>query len=247
MSLLTALVDRNGPDVISNLSLEIHAQEKVGICGRTGSAKSTLLKCILRLLEPRKGRIEIDEIDIQSLHLDTVRGRIGLIPQEPTLFFDTVRYNLDPFGVHTDVEIFRALELCGLREFIQEMSLDYIVSEQGANFSQGQRQLLCVVRALLRQSKILLLDEASASTDEESDRMLQQMIRHAFSDRTTLTVAHRLVSIADSDRVMVLSHGNVAEFDTPSTLLSQRGLFYNLVEALEKEEKSQCYALAHHE
>ncbi|KAH9255381.1 hypothetical protein BASA81_006500 [Batrachochytrium salamandrivorans] len=237
---------RDGQDVIPDLSLEIAPTEKIGICGRTGSAKSTLLKCFLRIMEPRRGRIVMDGIDISHVQLKTLRGRVGLIPQEPTLFYETVRYNLDPFNEHTDEAIFQALGLCGLEEFIRGTTLTYMVSEQGANFSQGQRQLLCVVRALLRQSKVLLLDEASASTDEESDRQLQQMIRVAFKHTTTLTVAHRLVSIADSDRVLVMNSGRIEEFDSPKNLLTKPGggMFKNMVDVLEDEEKEVCLRLA---
>lgn len=236
---------RRGPDVIKRLTLDIQPEEKVAVVGRTGSGKSTFLKVLLRIMEPRSGTILIDGVNITNIGLTVLRRRLGIIPQEPVLFFDTIRYNLDPFGQYSDAEIFQMLDLVGLGDFVRNMSLDYTVSESGANFSQGQKQLLCVVRALLRKTKILLLDEPSASIDQASDQVLQKTIRTAFVHCTTITVAHRLSSIADSDKIIVLSHGDLVEFDHPHVLLSkQDGHFRGMVNVLEESEKKLCESMA---
>jgi ABC-type multidrug transport system fused ATPase/permease subunit len=236
---------RKGPDVIKSLTLEILPQDKIGVVGRTGSGKSTFLRVLLRLTEPRSGSIVIDGVNIANIGLSVLRSHLGIIPQEPVLFFETIRYNLDPFGKYSDAEIFETLDLVGLGDFVRGMSLDYTVSEAGANFSQGQRQLLCVVRALLRKTKILLLDEPSASIDQASDQVLQRTIRTAFVHCTTITVAHRLSSIADSDKIVVLSHGDLVEFDHPHVLLSNKdGHLRGMVNVLEDTERRLCETMA---
>jgi ABC-type multidrug transport system fused ATPase/permease subunit len=224
-----------GVPVLHGLTASIKAKEKIGIVGRTGAGKSTLITALFRTTEPAGGSVEIDGIDIDQLGLFDLRRRLSIIPQVPQLFMGTVRYNLDPFGEHTDDEIWNVLTMVSLKPFIAESldkGLDSMVEENGGNFSVGQRQLLSMARCLLLDSHILLLDEATASLDVQSDALLQRMIRQHFKERTVLTIAHRLVTIIDCDRVMVLDKGRIVEFDSPKNLLLNRdGIFYGMVQA----------------
>lgn len=225
---------KNGPDVLNHLSFTVAPQEKLGIVGRTGSGKSTLAKAILRIVEVKSGKIFIDGVDISQLGIIKLRQSVGIIPQEPVLFFETIRYNLDPFQNYTDDAILSALDLCGMGNFARSVSLDYIIAENSTNLSLGQRASIACARVLIRNPKILLMDEASASFDRASDRQLQHVLRTAFKHTTMLTIAHRLVTVADYDRIMVLSEGKIKEFDTPETLLkNESGEFASLVSALD--------------
>ncbi|CAB4035945.1 multidrug resistance-associated 1-like, partial, partial [Paramuricea clavata] len=177
-----------------------------------------------------KGRIVIDGIDISDIGLHGLRSKITIIPQDPILFSASLRFNLDPFEKHTDEEIWSALEVAHLKSFVSGLdnTLNYAVAEGGENLSVGQRQLVCLARALLRRTKILVLDEATAAVDLETDELIQQTIRKEFSDCTVLTIAHRLNTIMDHTRIMVLSEGQILEFDTPGNLLEVKGVFYNM-------------------
>ena len=226
------------PLVLRNLNATVPAGSRVGICGRTGSGKSSLFSAIFRLVEPAEGSIEIDGQDITSLGLKTLRSKIAIIPQDPVLFVGNVRDNLDPFGTYSDAEIWEVLRLCNMFDVLQrrgvgesstEVKLMAPVSEGGSNFSQGERQLMCIARALLRKPKVLLLDEATASIDMDTDNIVQEMIRKIFCDCTTLTIAHRINTIADSDLIMVLDNGTIQEFDTPAKLLEAQGLYYEML------------------
>lgn len=226
-----------GAPVLHKLSASIKAKEKIGIVGRTGAGKSTLITALFRTTEPEHGRVLIDDIDIASLGLYDLRRRLSIIPQVPQLFMGTLRYNLDPFEEHSDERLWQVIEMVGLNPFISSLAqgLTSIVEENGSNFSIGQRQLVSMARCLLLDSNILLLDEATASLDVQSDSLLQKMIRTHFADRTVLTIAHRLVTIIDYDRVMVLDAGRIAEFDTPRNLLQiPNGIFYGMVQATGK-------------
>ena len=217
---------------LNGIEMEIFPEEKVGICGRTGSGKTTLTMALFRIVEPSGGSITIDGIDIHNLGLQKLRSRLTIIPQDPILFTGSLRFNLDPNDEHYDLEIWNALEQAHMKENIAstEMGLETQVEEGGQNFSVGQRQLLCLARALLRKTKILILDEATASIDFETDTMIQETIRHEFVRCTVLTVAHRLNTIADSDRIAVFSKGKLAEWDTPDNLLADpSSLYSNLV------------------
>jgi len=176
------------------------------------------------------GSIILHGVDVSRVGLQTLRSRLTIIPQEPVLFSSTLRFNLDPGSRHTDQQICRALELAGLSDIAAAPgALDQEVQERGENFSVGQRQLICLGRALLRSSKLLLLDEATAAVDLETDQLVQRTIREQFRDCTVLTIAHRLKTIMDSDRVLVLEHGELKEFDTPSRLLANpSSIFYSL-------------------
>uniref|UniRef100_A0A8C4SRQ5 ATP-binding cassette sub-family C member 5 n=1 Tax=Erpetoichthys calabaricus TaxID=27687 RepID=A0A8C4SRQ5_ERPCA len=210
------------PLVLNKLTFSIFAQEKIGIVGRTGSGKSSLVLALLRLVELAEGHITIDGVDIAQVGLDDLRRRLSVIPQDPVLFSGTVRLNMDPCSEYTDTRIWEALEKAHMKENVINLPqmLDSTVLENGENFSVGERQLLCVARALLRQSKIVLLDEATAAVDLETDTLIQEMIHNSFRSCTTLIIAHRLNTVLSCDRIMVLHQGEVVEFDTPSALLS---------------------------
>jgi len=218
---------------LNNLEVKVRDKAKVGIVGRTGAGKSSMMIALFRMVEPAEGTIEIDGIDITTIGLDDLRNKLSIIPQDPTLFIGTVRYNLDPFDQHSDEEIWDALQLVRLNDVISALpeKLNELVSENGSNFSVGERQLICMARALLRKSKILLLDEATASVDLITDNLIQKMIRENFKDQTVLTIAHRLNTIMDSTKVMVLDKGQIAEFNTPAKLLDANGIFASMVEA----------------
>ncbi|XP_062332155.1 ATP-binding cassette sub-family C member 5 [Osmerus eperlanus] len=210
------------PLVLKKLSFNIMPEETIGIVGRTGSGKSSLGVALFRLAELTGGSIIIDGIDIAQIGLDDLRSKLSIIPQEPVLFIGTVRSNLDPWGQYSDEQIWDALERTHIKEMISQLphSLSSEVMENGDNFSVGERQLLCVARALLRHSKILLLDEATAAIDTETDRLIQETIRESFVGCTTLVIAHRLNTVLSCKRVMVLDHGQILEFDSPSALLA---------------------------
>ncbi|NWS15133.1 MRP2 protein, partial [Pachyramphus minor] len=200
---------------------------QVGVVGRTGAGKSSLTNCLFRVLEAAGGKIIIDEVDIATIGLHDLRKNLTIIPQDPVLFTGTLRMNLDPFDQYSDEEVWKALELAHLKTYVQDRpeGLLHLVSEGGENLSVGQRQLVCLARALLRKAKILILDEATAAVDLETDHLIQTTIRSEFSDCTVLTIAHRLHTIMDSNRVMVLQAGQIVEFDSPKELLQKQGVF----------------------
>ncbi|XP_064001683.1 ATP-binding cassette sub-family C member 2 [Pogoniulus pusillus] len=213
--------------VLQDITCDIGSTEKVGVVGRTGAGKSSLTNCLFRLLEAAGGRIIIDGVDIATIGLHDLRQNLTIIPQDPVLFTGTLRMNLDPFDQYTDEEIWKALELAHLKKYVQDLpeGLVHLVSEGGENLSVGQRQLVCLARALLRKSKILILDEATAAVDLETDHLIQTTIRSEFADCTVFTIAHRLSTIMDSNRVMVLQAGRIVEFDSPEELLKKQGVF----------------------
>jgi len=225
---------RDGPNVLHGISASIEPCEKIGVVGRTGSGKSTIILSLLRLIEPRSGTVEIDGVDITKIGLEQLRSSVGLIPQDPVLFTGSVRYNIDPFHEFSDDQLWETLAAVNMKDTVSrlERKLEQEVQEGGDNFSVGERQLFCIARALLRNPRILLLDEASASLDNETDAMLQDLIRRLFKEKTVLTIAHRLETIMDSDRVMVLDNGNLAEMDSPLKLIENtEGIFTGLVNA----------------
>ncbi|KAG4104317.1 P-loop containing nucleoside triphosphate hydrolase protein [Neocallimastix lanati (nom. inval.)] len=210
------------PPVLHNVNLDIKSFENIGVVGRTGAGKSSIITTLFRLVDAEAGSsIVIDDIDISSLKLNDLRQRISIIPQDPTLFSGTIRFNMDPFNEHTDQEIWDALENAGLKQAISELEnkLESEVRANGENFSVGQRQLLCLARAMVRDSPILVMDEATASVDIETDAIIQKALRTKFSHVTVLTIAHRLNTIIDYDKILVLNKGEVLEYDTPKNLL----------------------------
>ncbi|KAM1213164.1 hypothetical protein PS2_004614 [Malus domestica] len=210
------------PPVLHGLSFTVSASEKLGIVGRTGAGKSSMINALFRIVEIEKGRILIDSCDVSKFGLTDLRKVLSIIPQSPVLFSGTVRFNLDPFSEHSDADLWEALERAHLKDVIRRNSLglDAEVSEGGENFSVGQRQLLSLARALLRRSKILVLDEATAAVDVGTDALIQKTIREEFKSCTMLVIAHRLNTIIDCDRILVLDAGQVLEHDSPDKLLS---------------------------
>ncbi len=247
------------PPVLDKLSFTVEKNQRVGIVGRTGAGKSSLTLALFRFLEARQGIITIDGIDISRLKLHGLRSRLVIIPQDPVLFSGTVRTNLDPFGIYTDAELRAALQKVHLiRPSTNETpstldastteeakfnifdSLSARVSEGGLDFSQGQRQLLCLARSILTRPKIMILDEATSAVDKATDALIQRSIHHEFSESTLLVVAHRLATVAEFDKILVMGDGKAVEFGTPRELMGKKGAFWRMVctsgykEALEK-------------
>ncbi|KAH9075967.1 hypothetical protein Ae201684P_012457 [Aphanomyces euteiches] len=217
------------PRVLRKLTFTIKAREKIGIVGRTGAGKSSLVVALMRLVELDAGQITMDGVDISTIGLHDLRDKISIIPQDPVLFSGTIRSNLDPFDRYDDDALWTAIKRANLHNAVA--SLDAKVDERGQNFSVGERQLICIARALLKKSKVILMDEATASIDPNTDRLIQESIRESFKDCTCLTIAHRINTILDSDRILVMDKGSAAEFDSPKELLKNpKGIFTNLVE-----------------
>uniref|UniRef100_A0A0D9Y3Y4 ABC transporter C family member 13 n=1 Tax=Oryza glumipatula TaxID=40148 RepID=A0A0D9Y3Y4_9ORYZ len=220
------------PFVLKGLTVTFPGGMKTGIVGRTGSGKSTLIQALFRIVDPTVGQILVDSIDICTIGLHDLRSRLSIIPQEPTMFEGTVRTNLDPIGEYTDSQIWEALDRCQLGDEVRrkELRLDSPVIENGENWSVGQRQLVCLGRVILKRSKILVLDEATASVDTATDNLIQKTLRQQFSDATVITIAHRITSVLDSDMVLLLDNGVAVERDTPTRLLEDKSsLFSKLV------------------
>lgn len=241
--------------VLKNIHLTIAEGEKVGVVGRTGAGKSSLALAIFRIIEPVEGNVDINSINTSAISLYELRHRLSIIPQDSQLFQGTIRQNLDPFDYYTDGEIWNALDLAHLKDHVAQLNSDDVaktdehytkdaqeltsnkllhkVKEGGSNFSAGQRQLMSLARVLLKMndSKILVLDEATAAVDVETDKIIQETIRKQFKDKTIVTIAHRLETVMDSDKILVLDEGEVAEFDSSQNLLeSKQGIFYGLCE-----------------
>ncbi|XP_043846485.1 ATP-binding cassette sub-family C member 4 [Dromiciops gliroides] len=236
----------DGPVILKHLTALIKSREKVGIVGRTGAGKSSLIAALFRLSEP-EGKIWIDKILTTEIGLHDLRKKMSIIPQEPVLFTGTMRKNLDPFNEHTDEELWNALKEVQLKEAIEDLpgKLDTELAEAGSNFSVGQRQLVCLARAILRKNRILIIDEATANVDPRTDELIQKTIREKFDQCTVLTIAHRLNTIIDSDRIMVLDAGRLKEYDEPYVLLQNKeSLFYKMVQQTGKAEAAGLIEIA---
>ncbi|EDO36474.1 predicted protein [Nematostella vectensis] len=222
----------NLPLVLKNISVDIQPGEKIGIVGRTGAGKSTLTLALFRILESAGGRIVVDDLDISKMGLQDLRSSLTIIPQDPVLFSGTLRFNLDPFDAYSDEDLWEVLEVSHLKAFASGLpeGLLHPIAEGGENLSVGQRQLVCLARALLRKSKVLVLDEATAAVDLETDELIQNTIRTEFAERTVFTIAHRLNTIMDYSRILVLDKGFMMEFDSPQNLIAQRGIFYGMAQ-----------------
>ena len=218
----------NTPLVLRNLNFEIKPKEKIGVVGRTGSGKSTLCLCMFRLLEADTGKIYIDDIDISKIGLEILRQNLTIIPQEPTLIEGTLRENVDPSNNFSDEEIRNVLYDVGLDDFMEDKDLDYQIENNGNNISIGEKQLICIARALIKKTKIILMDEATANIDYKTETFLQNSINQGLKDCTVLTIAHRIKTIINYDKILVLNNGEIVEYDSPQKLLEKKGLFYQL-------------------
>lgn len=217
------------PLVVHNLSFSIKAGEKVGIVGRTGAGKSSITLALFRIIEASGGSIEIDGVDISTIGLFNLRNSLSIIPQDPVLFNGDIRENLDPFATVSDDELWSALERVNLKPYIATLTggLSSAVLQNGENFSVGQRQLICLARALIRKTRIIVLDEATSSIDVSSDAIIQKTIRE-MKECTLVCVAHRINTLMDYDRILVLDQGRVTEIGSPAELLASKGQFYSL-------------------
>jgi ABC-type multidrug transport system fused ATPase/permease subunit len=245
------------PPVLKGLNFEVKARERIGVVGRTGAGKSSLTLALFRFLEARQGKVYVDGVDISRIKLEDLRGRLAIIPQDPVLFSGTIRTNLDPFDDRADNELTDALHRVHLvgtsgvatPEASLEASgsttptpavgnintfksLTSPISEGGQNLSQGQRQLLCLARAIVARPKIMVLDEATSAVDKGTDALIQRSIREEFGESTLIVIAHRLSTIADFDRILVLDDGRVVEYDSPKNLIGKvDGIFKGMVES----------------
>lgn len=227
---LTVRYSIAGSPVLQDFNLEICSGEKIGIVGRTGAGKSSIIQSLFRLAH-NSGRICIDNLDIATIGLHDLRSKISIIPQDPFLFSGDIRKNLDPFGEFDDDIIWHTLLSVDLKTVVSQMpgGLEAKINDGGSNFSLGQRQLLCLARAMLRRNRILVMDEATASVDEKTDALIQNSIREQFADCTVLTIAHRMNSVMDCDRVLVMDGGRLVEIGSPSQLLENvEGAFSQL-------------------
>ncbi|KAL9954317.1 hypothetical protein ACROYT_G041838 [Oculina patagonica] len=215
---------QGGPEILKGVSFTIDAHEKIGIVGRTGAGKSSLVSALFRMPQP-SGDVIIDDVIIRDINIQSSRRVMSVISQDPVLFTGSLRMNLDPFEEHEDKELWDALEEASLKTMVKKLpqGLSEEIKECGANFSVGERQLLCLARALLKKSKIIVMDEATANVDYRTDRLIQKTIRTKFEHCTVITIAHRLNTIIDYDRVLVLENGQVVEYDKPENLLQNKG------------------------
>ena len=214
----------DGPEILKDVTFSVNSQEKIGIVGRTGAGKSSLVSALFRMPQPT-GQVIIDYVDIGKINIQSARRAMSVITQNPILFTGSLRMNLDPFEEYADQELWDALEEASLKTMVEKLPkrLNGEIKECGANFSVGERQLLCLARALLRRSKIIILDEATANVDYKTDQLIQETIRTKSKNCTVITIAHRLNTIIDYDRVLVLENGQVVEYDKPEILLQNKG------------------------
>ena len=233
------------PLVLKGMSLSISTNEKVGICGRTGAGKSSIMVSLLRLVDIENGTISIDGMDTSKMSLGHLRTAVAIIPQDPVLFSGTVRFNLDPFDQYTDGDVWQVLKDVQMVDRINgngtnANGLETIVAESGSNFSVGESQLLCIARALLRKTKIVLLDEATASCDGRTDNIIQDVMKTKFEHATVLTIAHRLETIIFYDKIAVISKGKIVEFASPKDLLlDETSDFSKLIDEMGVEGKKR--------
>ncbi|KAI1289545.1 putative multidrug resistance-associated protein [Halotydeus destructor] len=239
------LVYAGSKKVLDNINFVVEPGQKIGIVGRTGAGKSSLITVLFRLAN-FEGTVEIDGKDTRTIDLNELRSNMSIIPQDPVLFSGSLRRNLDPFNAYDDQTIWECLQKADLDKFVKSLprELMYDVTEGGLNLSVGQRQLVCLARALLRSNKILVLDEATANVDHETDQLIQRTIKTQFKLCTVLTVAHRLNTIIDMDKVLVVDAGQVREYSHAHALLQDKGFFYNMVRETGPEMSSMLHEAA---
>ena len=228
--------------VLKDLSFTIKDNEKIGVVGRTGAGKSTLCLALWRIVEAHSGAIFIDGVDISQIGLEQLRDKITIIPQDPTLFNGTLRFNLDPQGIYTDDELLELTSQAALDKLIarDDKGLDQPIEEHGQNLSSGEKQLLWIWRAILKKNKIVLMDEATANIDIKTEQVIQKLIKEKFKDSTVITIAHRLNTIINSDKVLVLDRGEVVEFENPQILLqNQNSIFTSFVQNISKQNQNK--------
>ncbi|KAI2474323.1 ATP binding cassette (ABC) transporter subfamily C member, partial [Diabrotica virgifera virgifera] len=216
-----------GSLVLNGINVSIASGEKVGVVGRTGAGKSSLINVLLRLSE-FSGSVQINGVDTKTMPLEILRKRVSIIPQDPVLFTNTVRYNLDPFGEFTDDNLWTVIKQVELKDCIT--SLDSVVTSGGNNFSTGEKQLICLARAILRKNELAILDEATANVDQRTDELIQRTLKMRFANFTLITIAHRLQTIMQTDKVLLMDNGYLVECDHPYRLILKRGKFYDLVQ-----------------
>ena len=221
---LSLVYYQDGPEILKDITFSVNSQEKIGIVGRTGAGKSSLVSALFRMPQPT-GQVIIDDVNIGKLNIQSARQAMSVITQNPILFTGSLRMNLDPFQEYSDQELWDALEEASLKNMVKKLpkQLSEEVKECGANFSVGERQLLCLARALLKRSKIIIMDEATANVDYKTDQLIQDTIHTKSKHCTVITIAHRLNTIIDYDRVVVLENGKVVEYDKPEILLQNEG------------------------
>ena len=225
----------DGPSVLKGINFDVCPGEKIGIVGRTGAGKSSLLACLLRMPANTEGEVTIDGISLADLNVQEVRSAIAVIPQNPFLFNDVLRRSLGPADKFADGELWNMLEKVQMKSTVEnrEGQLNCHVTENGANFSVGERQLICFARALLFGKKIIVMDEATSSVDNQTDELIQKIIRNEMIHCTVITIAHRLSTVIDYDRIMVLDGGKIVEMDSPKVLLGNKlSCFYKLYHGL---------------
>ncbi|CAM1312341.1 ABCC4 (predicted) [Pycnogonum litorale] len=222
----------NGPLILKNLNFKINSKEKIGVIGRTGAGKTSLINALFRLVEP-EGTIKIDDVVINDIGLHDLRRKVSVIPQEPLLFADTLRYNLDPFEEYQDFDLWTALNNVNLKETVSKLSngLNTRMRDGGTNLSYGQRQLVCLARVILKKNNILILDEATSNVDNKTDSLIQRTVRSKFRDCTVITIAHRLNTVIDCDRILVMDKGRIVEFDSPRVLArNENSVLYKMIQ-----------------
>ena len=217
---------------LKNLSFIIEPKEKIGILGRTGAGKSTISLALCRIIESNLGKILIDGVDISSISLKNLRKEITIIPQDPTLFEGTLRFNLDPEDIYSDLDLLNVLDLASLEYLVlrDDKGLYQIIEEKGQNLSSGEKQLICICRAIIRKNKIVIMDEATANIDIKTEEVIQKLIKEKFEASTVITIAHRLNTVFNSDKVLIMDRGEVVEFDRPQKLIEDKSsILYSFI------------------